>query len=145
MPCSQGSKGSDHNLHAFTSWLAGGGIKPGVRNGQSDECDYKVAENLVYCYDAHATVLHLLDIDHKRLMFRRNGIDRRLTDVHGHVIDGILAWPMTSLAIGDLPSSALGKPREDASWVPDSVAVATFADLSGSGRQFRRSRTRSRS
>jgi hypothetical protein len=91
MPCSQGSKGRDHNPFAFTTWLAGGGVKGGVSYGASDEWSYKVAENPVYCYDVHATVLHLLGIDHKRLTYRHNGIDRRLTDVHGEVIREMLA------------------------------------------------------
>ena len=66
MPCSQGSKGRDHNPFAFTSWLAGGGIKGGVTYGASDEWSYKAVENATYCYDLHATVLHLLGIDHTR-------------------------------------------------------------------------------
>ncbi len=91
MPCSQGSKGRDHNPFAFTSWLAGGGVKGGVTHGSTDEWSYKAVENVTYCYDLHATVLHLLGIDHTRLTFRHNGIDRRLTDVHGQVIKEILA------------------------------------------------------
>lgn len=91
MPCSQGSKGRDHNPFTFTSWLAGGGIRGGVTYGASDEWSYKAVENPTYCYDLHATVLHLLGIDHTRLTVRHNGIDRRLTDVHGHVIREILA------------------------------------------------------
>lgn len=91
MPCSQGSAGRDHNPFTFTSWLAGGGIKGGVTYGESDEWSYKAAENPTYCYDLHATVLHALGIDHERLAVRHNGIDRRLTDVHGHVIHEILA------------------------------------------------------
>jgi hypothetical protein len=91
MPCSQGSKGRDHNPATFTSWLAGGGIRGGVTYGASDEWSYKAAVDPTYCYDVHATILHLLGIDHKRLTFRHNGIDRRLTDVHGHVIREILA------------------------------------------------------
>ena len=91
MPCSQGGKGRDHNPFAFTSWVAGGGFKGGVSYGQSDEWSYKIAENETYCYDLHATVLHLLGIDHTKLTFRHNGIDRRLTDVHGDVIHDILA------------------------------------------------------
>jgi hypothetical protein len=91
MPCSQGSKGRDHNPFAFTSWLAGGGAKGGVSYGASDEWSFRVAEKRTYCYDLHATVLHLLGIDHERLTFRHNGIDRRLTDVHGHVIREIVA------------------------------------------------------
>ena len=91
MPCSQGAKGRDHNPFAFTSWLAGGGVKGGVTHGSTDEWSYKAVENVTYCYDLHATVLHLLGIDHTRLTFRHNGIDRRLTDVHGQVIKEILA------------------------------------------------------
>jgi hypothetical protein len=91
MPCSQGSLGRDHNPFTFTTWLAGGGIKGGVTYGASDEWSFRAAEHPTYCYDVHATVLHLLGIDHTRLTFRHNGIDRRLTDVHGHVIDAILA------------------------------------------------------
>ncbi len=93
MPCSQGSAGRDHNPFTFTSWLAGGGIKGGVTYGASDEWSYKAAENPTYCYDLHATVLHALGIDHERLTVRHNGIDRRLTDVHGRVIPEILARP----------------------------------------------------
>jgi Protein of unknown function (DUF1501) len=91
MPCSQGSKGRDHNPFTFSSWLAGGGIKGGVSHGASDDWSYKAVEHPTDCYDLHATVLHLLGIDHTRLTFRHNGIDRRLTDVHGQVIAQILA------------------------------------------------------
>jgi hypothetical protein len=91
MPCSQGSLGRDHNPFTFTSWLAGGGIKGGVTYGASDEWSFRAAQHPTYCYELHATVLHLLGIDHERLTFRHNGIDRRLTDVHGHVIREILA------------------------------------------------------
>ncbi len=90
MPCSQGSLGRDHNPFTFTNWLAGGGIRGGVTYGASDEWSYKAVEHPTYCYDVHATILHLLGIDHERLTFRHNGIDRRLTDVHGHVIQPIL-------------------------------------------------------
>ena len=90
MPCSQGGKGRDHNPAAFTSWLAGGGVKGGVTSGASDEWSFRTATNPTYCYDLHATILHLLGIDHEKLTFRHNGIDRRLTDVHGHVIKDIL-------------------------------------------------------
>jgi hypothetical protein len=91
MPCSQGGKGRDHNPFAFTSWVAGGGFKGGVSYGASDEWSYKAVEDMTYCYDLHATILHLLGIDHTKLTFRHNGIDRRLTDVHGMVIDKLLA------------------------------------------------------
>ncbi|MBI2806975.1 MAG: DUF1501 domain-containing protein [Planctomycetes bacterium] len=91
MPCSQGSLGRDHNPFTFTTWLAGGGIKGGVTYGASDEWSFRAAEHPTYCYDVHATILHLLGIDHTQLTFRHNGIDRRLTDVHGHVIEEIVA------------------------------------------------------
>ena len=91
MPCSQGAKGRDHNPFTFTSWLAGGGVRGCTSYGESDEWSFKAAVNPIYCYDLHATVLHLLGIDHKRLTYRHNGIDRRLTDVHGRVIDEVLA------------------------------------------------------
>lgn len=91
MPCSQGAKGRDHNPFGFTNWLAGGGIKGGATYGATDDWSYKAVENPSYCYDIHATMLHLLGIDHEKLTFRHNGLDRRLTDVHGHVIEEILA------------------------------------------------------
>ena len=91
MPCSQGNKGRDHNPFTFTSWLAGGGVQGGTVYGASDEWSYKAAENPIHCYDLHATVLHLLGIDHTRLTFLHNGIERRLTDVHGHVIDDVIS------------------------------------------------------
>ncbi len=91
MPCSQGSKGRDHNPFGFCSWIAGGGVKGGVTYGATDDWSYKAVEKPIYCYDLHATVLHLLGIDHTRLTYRHNGIDRRLTDVHGSVIREVLA------------------------------------------------------
>lgn len=91
MPFTQGSTGRDHNGGTFVTWLAGAGIKRGVTHGQSDEFSYKAAVDQTWCYDLHATILHLLGIDHERLTFRHNGVNRRLTDVHGHVIEQILA------------------------------------------------------
>jgi hypothetical protein len=90
MPFSQGTAGRDHNQGTFVTWLAGAGLKSGVAHGQSDEWGWKAVQPIM-CYDLHATVLHLLGIDHTRLTFKHNGIDRRLTDVHGHVINEILA------------------------------------------------------
>jgi hypothetical protein len=90
MPCGQGLKGRDHNPFAFTNWLAGGGVKGGVSYGASDEWSYKPATGATYCYDVHATILHLLGINHEKLTFRHNGIDRRLTDVHGELVSEIL-------------------------------------------------------
>ena len=93
MPCNQGAVGRDHNPFVFTNWLAGGGVKGGVSYGESDEWSYKPLDRdkPTYCYDVHATVLQLLGIDHTQLTFRHNGIERRLTDVHGEVIREILA------------------------------------------------------
>jgi hypothetical protein len=92
MPSSQGGRGRDHNPYCFTNWLAGGGIKGGISFGPSDEFGYKPLDrkNFTEVYDIHATVLHLLGIDHTKLTVRHDGIDRRLTDVHGHVIKEIL-------------------------------------------------------
>lgn len=90
-PFAQGGDGRDHNGGTFVSWLAGAGIKAGSTHGQSDDWGYKTATGKTYCYDFHATILHLLGIDHERLTFRQNGIDRRLTDVHGHVVREILS------------------------------------------------------
>jgi hypothetical protein len=93
MPSSQGGKGRDHNPYVFTNWLCGGGIKGGISHGPSDHWGYKPADRLnsTQVYDIHATVLHLLGIDHTRLTYRHNGLDRRLTDVHGHVINELLS------------------------------------------------------
>ena len=90
-PFTQAGTGRDHNGGSFVSWLWGAGVNSGTAYGQSDDWGYKVAENGTYCYDLHATVLHLLGIDHERLTVRKDGIDRRLTDVHGHVIHDIIA------------------------------------------------------
>ncbi len=90
-PFAQGGEGRDHNGGTFVTWLAGAGIKSGTSHGSSDDWGYQTAEGTTYCYDFHATVLHLLGIDHERLTVRQNGIDRRLTDVHGHVIREILS------------------------------------------------------
>ena len=93
MPSTQGGRGRDHNPYVFTNWLCGGGIKGGVVAGESDQWGYKPLDraNPTTCYDIHATMMHLLGIDHTRLTMRHNGIDRRLTDVHGHVIKDLLA------------------------------------------------------
>ena len=90
MPCAQGSKGRDHNPFGFTSWLCGGGIKGGVSYGATDQWSFRAVEDQTTGYDLHATILHLLGIDHKRLTVRQDGIDRRLTDVHGQVIRDII-------------------------------------------------------
>ena len=91
MPFTQGATGRDHNGGTSVAWLAGAGIKGGSAHGESDPWAWKAATNQTYCYDLHATILHLMGIDHTRLTFRHNGIDRRITDVHGHVVTEILA------------------------------------------------------
>ena len=92
-PFTQGPNGlgRDHHQHCFTSWMAGAGVKPGIRHGVSDELGYKPAEHATSVYDLHATILHLLGLDHEKLTFPHNGVQRRLTDVHGKVIKPILA------------------------------------------------------
>lgn len=90
-PFAQASVGRDHNGGSFVTWLWGAGVKAGVAHGQSDDWGYQAEEGKTYCYDLHATILHLLGIDHQKLTVRKDGIDRRLTDVHGQVIREILA------------------------------------------------------
>src|SRR5262249_18626666 len=89
-PFAQGSDGRDHNPFGFSIWFAGGGVKRGFAFGETDEWGYKVVKDRVEIHDLHATMLHLLGIDHKRLTFRFGGRDMRLTDVHGNVIHEIL-------------------------------------------------------
>jgi Protein of unknown function (DUF1501) len=92
MPTFQkGANGRDHNPKGFTVWLAGAGVKRGFSYGATDEFGYQAVENVTTIYDLHATVLHLLGLNHERLSFYNNGIERRLTDVHGHVISEVLA------------------------------------------------------
>ena len=94
MPSSQAGKGRDHNPYCFTNGLGGGGIKGGYTHGPSDDFGYKprrTAKHPTEVYDLHATMMHLLGIDHTKLTVRHNGIDRRLTDVHGHVINELIA------------------------------------------------------
>ena len=90
-PFAQAGSGRDHNGGTFVTWLAGAGVKQGATHGRSDDLGYQAVEGRTYCYDLHATILHLLGIDHTKLVFRHAGIDRRLTDVHGAVVRGILA------------------------------------------------------
>jgi uncharacterized protein (DUF1501 family) len=92
MPTFQaGAKGRDHNPAGFTAWLTGAGVKAPFSYGATDEFGYKAVENVATVYDFHATILHLLGLDHERLSYYHNGIERRLTDVHGHVIQDVLA------------------------------------------------------
>lgn len=90
-PFAQGANGRDHNPFGFSLWMAGGGIKGGTIYGATDEYGYKAIENKVEIHDIHATMLHLLGVDHLQLTYRWSGRDMRLTDVHGKLIEGILA------------------------------------------------------
>lgn len=90
-PFAQGKDGRDHNPRGFTVWLAGGGVKRGFAHGATDEIGHRAVENKVHMHDLHATILHLLGIDHERLTYRYAGRDFRLTDVHGRVVHEILA------------------------------------------------------
>jgi uncharacterized protein (DUF1501 family) len=90
-PFAQGKDGRDHNPFGFTMWLAGGGVKGGITYGATDEYGYKAIENKVTIHDLHATMLHLLGIDHTKLTFRFSGRDMRLTDVYGEVVKELIA------------------------------------------------------
>ena len=90
-PMLQGGDGRDHHKEAFTIWMAGGGLKPGLTYGATDELGFKVTENPVHVHDLHATILHLLGLDHERLVYPFGGLDQRLTDLHGKVVDDLIA------------------------------------------------------
>ncbi|CAD74852.1 MAG TPA: DUF1501 domain-containing protein [Rhodopirellula baltica] len=92
MPSTQGQKGRDHNPYVFTNWMCGGGIRGGVTSGESDPWGYKPLDraHTTQVYDIHATILHQLGIDHTQLTVRHDGVDRRLTDVHGHVLTDLI-------------------------------------------------------
>ncbi|MFM8188761.1 MAG: DUF1501 domain-containing protein [Pirellula sp.] len=89
-PVSEGAKGRDHNNHGFSVWLAGGGVQGGMAYGATDEFGFAAIENKVHVHDLHATLLHLMGIDHEKLTYRYSGRDFRLTDVHGRVVKEIL-------------------------------------------------------
>jgi len=90
-PMLQGGDGRDHHKEAFSVWMAGGGLKPGLTYGATDELGFKVTENPVHVHDLHATILHLLGLDHERLVFPFGGLDLRLTDLHGKVVSDLIA------------------------------------------------------
>jgi hypothetical protein len=90
-PTSEGGNGRDHNHHGFSVWLAGGGVKGGMTYGATDEFGFAAVENKVHVHDLHATMLHLMGLDHEKLTYRYSGRDFRLTDVHGRVVKEILA------------------------------------------------------
>jgi hypothetical protein len=90
-PTSEGARGRDHNNHGFTVWLAGGGVRGGMVYGQSDDVGFAAVENKMHVHDLHATILHLMGIDHEKLTYRYSGRDFRLTDVHGKVVHDVIA------------------------------------------------------
>jgi uncharacterized protein (DUF1501 family) len=90
-PFAQGTDGRDHNPFGFSVWLAGGGVRAGHVHGATDDYGYKVVDGRVHLHDLHATLLHLLGLDHTRLTFRFSGRDMRLTDVFGEIVRPILA------------------------------------------------------
>ncbi|MDF1860236.1 MAG: DUF1501 domain-containing protein [Verrucomicrobiales bacterium] len=90
-PFSQNNNGRDHNPRGFTSWLAGGGVKPGFAYGSTDEFGFAAVENKVHMHDLHATILHALGLDHEKLTYRYAGRDFRLTDVHGRVVNELFS------------------------------------------------------
>lgn len=90
-PTAQGDNGRDHNPHAFTWWMAGGGVRRGFSYGESDDYGYYAARDKVHVHDLHATILHLLGLDHERLTYRYGGRDFRLTDVEGRIVEDLLA------------------------------------------------------
>jgi uncharacterized protein (DUF1501 family) len=87
----KGAQGRDHNPDGFTCWLAGAGVRSGVSYGETDELGVKAVERVASLYDFNATILHLMGLDHQRLTFEHNGIQRRLTNVEGHVIQEVLS------------------------------------------------------
>jgi uncharacterized protein (DUF1501 family) len=88
---SQGDDGRDHNPHGYSMWMAGGGVKPGLVYGKTDDYGYYAIENKVHVHDLHATMLHLLGLDHTKLTYRHAGRDFRLTDIHGEVLHDLIA------------------------------------------------------
>ncbi|MDG2125430.1 MAG: DUF1501 domain-containing protein [Verrucomicrobiales bacterium] len=90
-PTSEGQKGRDHDHYGFTTWMAGGGVKGGVSYGSTDDFGLTAVENRVHVHDLHATILHLMGLDHEKLTYRYSGRDYRLTDVHGHVVSDVIA------------------------------------------------------
>ena len=90
-PFAQGKDGRDHNQYGYTVWMAGGGVKPGTIYGATDEWGYKAVENRLEMHDLHATMLHLMGVDHTRSTYRFGGRDMRLTDIKGHVIHDIIS------------------------------------------------------
>ena len=83
--------GRDHHPRCWTMWMAGGGVKPGITWGETDDFSYNIVKDPVHVHDLNATILHLMGVDHEQLTYRYQGRDFRLTDVHGRIVDGLLA------------------------------------------------------
>jgi uncharacterized protein (DUF1501 family) len=90
-PTTEGADGRDHNHYGFTMWLAGGGVRGGMVFGATDEFGFKAVQDRVHVHDLHATMLHLMGLDHEKLTYHYSGRDYRLTDVHGRIVKEILA------------------------------------------------------
>jgi hypothetical protein len=90
-PVAQGDNGRDHNPQGYSMWLAGGGVRAGIRYGATDDYGYYAVVDKVHLHDLHATILHLLGLDHLRLTYRYGGRDFRLTDIYGEVIHGLIS------------------------------------------------------
>ena len=88
---SGGTPGRDHNHVGFTVWMAGGGVQGGMTYGKTDDFGFRAVEDPIHVHDLHATILHLMGLDHERLTFRHSGRDFRLTDVQGQVVDGVFS------------------------------------------------------
>ena len=124
-----GARGRDHHQHAFNCWLASAGVRKGFSYGVSDEVGYYVGEDPVTNYDFHATILHLLGLDHKKLTFYHNGIQRRLTDVHGHVVRGVIGVTVrgeSPASTETVPAPAGQGATQSAGMQGRSNAVTTF-------------------
>ncbi|MCB1093857.1 MAG: DUF1501 domain-containing protein, partial [Verrucomicrobiae bacterium] len=89
-PTAESKNGRDHNPEGFTMWLAGGGVKPGFRYGATDDYGYYATVDKMHVHDLHATILHLMGLDHERLTYRYAGRDFRLTDIHGNVVHDVM-------------------------------------------------------
>jgi uncharacterized protein (DUF1501 family) len=90
-PTAESKDGREHHPFGFTMWMAGGGVKPGIVHGATDEFGWHAVQDKVHVHDLHATILHLMGLDHTKLTYRFGGRDYRLTDVYGNVVDKIIA------------------------------------------------------
>ncbi len=108
--------GRDHHIDAYTMWLAGGGIRPGIVYGETDELGFGVVREEIHVHDLQATILHCLGLDHEKFTFRHQGREFRLTDVHGRVVKEILAW--RGATVGDTRRVSRMLPRATSATEP---------------------------